>query len=87
MEQKAVKKETLRLVTGNAIELVIDGIVSQARKPELRALFRERICETLNITKSYTQMLNNKLQPTTAQLAVIAQVLEVPVEQLLVYAD
>lgn len=87
MEQIAVKKETLRHVTGNAIQLVIDGIVSQTRKPELRQDFRTRICTALNISKSYTQMLNNKLQPTTAQLAVIAQVLEVTVDDLLVYAE
>ena len=87
MEQKAVEMEKIRLVSGNAIALVIDGIVSQTRKPDLRQDFRTRICTALNISKSYTQMLNNKLQPSTAQLAVIAQVLEVTVDDLLVYAE
>lgn len=74
----------LRTPVSNAIETTIAKRVGEARDMGLVEVYRERICEALGMSsKGYTQLLNNNSWPTVQQLAVIAQVLEVSMEELL----
>ncbi|AMJ65015.1 hypothetical protein AXW84_05940 [Hymenobacter sp. PAMC 26628] len=76
----------MRAPVSNAIETVIARRVGEARDMRLVEVYRQRICEALGMSgKGYTQMLNNNSWPSVKELAVIAQVLEVPMEELLNY--
>jgi hypothetical protein len=57
-------------------------MVVAAQDQTIRDDVRQRICEALAIKNQYTMFLNNRQQPTVAQLVVFGQVLNVPLDVL-----
>jgi transcriptional regulator with XRE-family HTH domain len=75
--------DLLRQFKGNRLALVIDKHVVDQSNPGLREAYKEKICASLKIKKnSYTMILNNTGQPSLAQLVLIAQILEVKLDDL-----
>lgn len=81
-----ISQMVVRLPVHNAIESAIALRVGEARDLRLEEQYRERICSELGITsKHFTQILNNNSWVSVKQLAVIAQLLGMPMESLLTY--
>lgn len=75
----------IRQSKGNRIALVIDELVVKHQNPCIRDHIRESICAHLRIKNQYTMILNNTTKCSLAQLVVIAQVLQVTVDQLILW--
>ena len=75
-------QEHVRVFVGNRIRTIIEVAVAQKQNPALREKYRQRICQALNISKRYTQMLNNIVQPSLQDATAIAQILGVTVDEL-----
>jgi hypothetical protein len=87
VEQSAKAHEPpIRAFEGNRIRYVIEAQVDLTRNEGLREEFRTRICQALGITKRYTQMLNNIVQPSLEDATTIAQILGVTVDDLCILA-
>jgi hypothetical protein len=85
-EEPKTSNEALRAFEGNRIRYVIEGLVDLKRDESLRDSLRERICRALGVTKRYTQMLNNTVQPSLEDATIIAQILGVTVDELCILA-
>lgn len=82
----SLSKISVKQPVGNAIQAAVTKRVFEAQDMSVADAYRDRICAELDITgKGYTQLLNNNSELTVKQLAVIAQVLEVPMADLLTY--
>jgi hypothetical protein len=84
MEQTA---EKIRPIKENLFALTIDRIVGEKRDSTLRETFRSRICGALGISNRYTMLLNNTVQPSIRELLAFSQVLEVPLDDLIVLGE
>ena len=76
----------IRAFEGNRIRYLIESRVDQTRDETPRESFRKKICNALNISKRYTQMLNNTVQPSLEDATIIAQILGVTVDNLCLLA-
>lgn len=73
-----------RKFKGNTIKLELQRkVVETSDQSQFQAL-RLRICEALNVSDVMLGWwLNNKSQPHLGQVAIIAQILDVPADQLI----
>ncbi|MBC6698059.1 hypothetical protein [Hymenobacter sp. BT190] len=77
-------EDRIRPIKENLFQVTIDRLVGEARDSSLRESIKRRICSELGITKRYTMLLNNTLQPSMKDLLTFSQVLGVPMDSLIV---
>lgn len=85
-QKEAPTAVKIRPFVGNNIRLIIDAAVVREQNEALRDSYRQRICDELGISKRYTQMLNNIVQPSLEDATTIAQILGVTVDELCMLA-